>query len=193
MLTEEFLKIFFAIFVVMDAFGNLPVFYTLTRKQSPKIRLKSANITIFTATAVLLLFLFFGNYILDYFGINIGSFRIAGGIILLIIGIKIVLGLRFREDRAQKYQIAVVPMATPLITGPGTITTVMIMAAQFGYYLTLIASLLNLFIAWIVLRNSRTLFKFLGRQGSDVLARIFGIILVALAVEFIREGLSFLV
>src|SRR3989338_2989373 len=160
---EEFIKAFFAIFIVMDAFGNLPVFYLLTDKLFVKERTKSANKAVFIAAIVLLVFLFFGALILEFFGISMGSFKVAGGILLLILGIKIALGLRLIEERAKKYEIAAVPLATPLITGPGVITTVMILVNQFGYIVTLTASLLNLFITWIVLRQSELLFRILGR------------------------------
>jgi len=188
MALEEFIKAFLAIFIVMDAFGNLPVFYSLTDKLFVKERIKSANKAVFIAAIVLLVFLFFGALILEFFGISMGSFKVAGGILLLILGIKIALGLRLIEERAKKYEIAAVPLATPLITGPGVITTVMILVNQFGYIVTLTASLLNLFITWIVLRQSELLFRILGRQGSDVVARLFGLILIALAVQFIKEG-----
>jgi len=185
---EQFIKAFFAIFVVMDAFGNLPIFNSLTEKLFVRERIKNANKAVFIAAIILLLFLFFGALILRYFGISIGSFKVAGGIVLMILGIKIALGLRLIEERAKKYQVAAVPLATPLITGPGVITTVIILVHQFGYLITLAASLLNLVITWVVLRQSVLLFKVFGRQGSDVIARLFGLILVALAVEFIRQG-----
>ena len=185
---EELVKAFFAIFIVMDAFGNLPIFQALTNKLSSKEKKSNVNNAVVIAAVILLVFLFFGALILEYFGISIGSFKIAGGIVLLILGIKFALGLRFREERAKKYELAAVPLATPLITGPGVMTAVIILVNEFGYLVTLIASLLNLFVTWIVLRNTELLFKVFGRQGSDVIARLFGLILVALAVEFIRRG-----
>ena len=183
-----FIKAFFAIFVAMDAFGNLPILSTLTQKLSAKERNKNVNGAVLIAAILLFIFLFFGARILQYFGISIDSFKIAGGIILLIIGIKIVLGLRLREERAKRYEVAAVPLATPLITGPAVITVILLLVNEFGYLLTLIASLLNLFITWVVLRQTALLFKLFGRQGSDIIARIMGLILTALAVEFIKQG-----
>ncbi len=184
----DFIQAFFAIFVAMDAFGNLPILLTLTKKLSLKERNNNVNKAVLIAAVLLLIFLFFGTDILKYFGINIESFKVAGGIVLLIIGLKIVLGLRLKEERAKKYEIAAVPLATPLITGPAVITIIIILVNEFGYLLTLIASLLNLLITWIVLRQTELLFKIFGRQGSDVIARIMGLILTALAVEFIKQG-----
>jgi len=184
----DFIKAFFAIFVAMDAFGNLPILSTLTQKLSAKERNKNVDGAVLIAAILLFIFLFFGTRILQYFGISIDSFKIAGGIILLIIGIKVVLGLSLREERAKKYEIAAVPLATPLITGPAVITVILLLVNQFGYLLTLIASLLNLLITWVVLRQTALLFRLFGRQGSDVIARIMGLILTALAIEFIKQG-----
>ncbi|MFH0867925.1 MAG: MarC family protein [Candidatus Woesearchaeota archaeon] len=184
----DFIKAFFAIFVAMDAFGNLPILSTLTQKLSTKERNKNVNGAVLIAAILLFIFLFFGTRALQYFGISIDSFKIAGGIILLIIGIKIVLGLSLREERAKKYEIAVVPLATPLITGPAVITVILLLVNQFGYLLTMIASLLNLLITWVVLHQTALLFKLFGRQGSDVIARIMGLVLTALAIEFIKQG-----
>src|SRR3989338_5215193 len=185
---EELVKAFFDIFVVMDAFGNLPIFYSLTGRLFVKERARNVNKAVFIAGIVLLAFLFFGTSTLGFFGISVDGFKVAGGIIVMILCIKIALGLRLTEERAKKYQLAAVPLATPLITGPGVITTVIILVNQFGYLTTLIASLLNLMVAWIVLRQTELLFRIFGRQGCDVIARIFGLILVALAVEFIKQG-----
>ena len=135
-----------------------------------------------------MVFLFFGTKILGFFGISFESFKVAGGIVLLIFGVKIVLGLRLKENGAKKYEVAAVPLATPLITGPAVITVIILLVNQFGYWLTLIASLLNLVITWIVLRQTQILFKIFGRQGSEVIARIMGLILTALAIEFIKQG-----
>ena len=184
----DFIKAFFAIFVAMDAFGNLPILSTLTQKLSAKERNKNVDGAVLIAAILLFIFLFFGTRILQYFGISIDSFKIAGGIILLIIGIKIVLGLSLREERAKKYEIAAVPLATPLITGPAVITVILLLVNEFDYLLILIASLLNLLITWVVLRQTVLLFKLFGRQGSDIIARIMGLILTALAIEFIKQG-----
>ncbi len=184
---SDFLKAFFAIFVAMDAFGNLPILYVLTKKLSVKERNKNVDKAIFIATILLLVFLFFGTGILSYFGISFNSFRVAGGLVLLIIGLRIVLGLRLMEERA-KYELATVPLATPLIVGPAVITVTILFVSEFGFLIPLIAALANLIAAWIILRQTELLFKILGRQGSEVIARIMGLILTALAVEFIKQG-----
>src|SRR3989338_9633193 len=91
---SDFLKAFFAIFVAMDALGNLPILYVLTKKLSSKERNANVSKAILIAAILLLVFLFFGENLLNYFGVTIGSFKIAGGILLMILGLRIVLGLR---------------------------------------------------------------------------------------------------
>ena len=189
---NEFVKAFIAIFVVMDAIGNISIFSALNRKFSPKDRADNIKRAVTIATVVLLIFLFFGNPLLRYFGIRIPSFKIAGGIILMIIGLQIVLGLKFVKE-GDLHQLAVVPMATPLITGPGVITTVLILVGTYGYVITLAASAVNLLVTYIVLRYSNPLLKFLGRQGADVVSRIMGLIIVAIAIEFIIQGIAAIV
>jgi multiple antibiotic resistance protein len=184
----DFIKAFLAIFVAMDSLGNLPILYLLTEKLSVKERNRNVDKAIMIAGTLLLVFLFLGNKILDFFGISIGSFKVGGGIILLILGLKVVLGLRLREERAKHYEIAAVPLATPLITGPAVITVIILLVNDIGYLLTLVASILNLVLAWFILHQSKILFNIFGRQGSDTIARVMGLILVAMAVEFIKQG-----
>ncbi len=185
---SDFLKAFFAIFVAMDAIGNLPILYVLTKKLSAKERNKHVDKALFVATILLFVFLLFGTGILGYFNISFSSFSVAGGLVLLIIGLRIVLGLRLMEEKAQKYELATIPLATPLIVGPAVITVTILLVNEFGLFIPLIAASINLIAAWIILRQTELLFKVLGRQGSEIIARIMGLILTALAVEFIKNG-----
>jgi multiple antibiotic resistance protein len=185
---DEFFKAFLAIFVIMDVLGNIPIFWTLSRKLKKSEREMSINKALTIASLLLLVFLFLGEIILDFFGISISSFKVAGGIIILIVGLEMVLGFRFRERRYEKYEFAIVPLATPLITGPGVITTIILLVHTVGLYVTFVASIANLLITWIALRYSERIHKFLGAQGADVLARVMGLILAALAVEYIKSG-----
>src|SRR3989338_2651 len=185
---SDVLKAFFAVFIAMDAIGNLPILYLLTKKLSLKERNKNVDKAIFIATILLLVFLLFGTGILKYFSISFNSFRVAGGLVLLIIGLRIVLGLRLIEERAKKYELAAVPLATPLIVGPAVITVAILLVSEFGFLIPLIAAAANFISSLIILRQTELLFKILGRQGSEVIARIMGLILAALAVEFIKHG-----
>ena len=183
-----FLKAVLSIFIVMDALGNLPIFLSFIRQTPLRQRQKMIDQTVIVAGAVLFLFLFFGTAILSFFSINVSSFKIAGGLILLIFGLKLVLGLRILEERAKTYRAAIIPLATPLITGPGTIPTIIILVNQYGILLTLLASVVNLILTYFILSRVELLHKILGRQGSDALSKIMGLILTAIAVEFIHNG-----
>jgi multiple antibiotic resistance protein len=174
----------------MNVFGSVPLFLSMMQGSSIEYSRKCAHKAIFIASILLFIFLFLGEQILFFFGISLDSFKIAGGLIILIIAIELVLGLAFREKRYDNYDFAVVPLATPLITGPGVITTVILLVHSSGILIALIASILNLFIAWLVLYYSDNLYRFIGKQGADVLGRVMGLILTAIAVEFIRSGIT---
>lgn len=185
----HFFHIAFSLFVVMDTLGNLPVFYSFVRGQRAEKRVDMIKQTLYVAGGVLFIFLFFGKQVLSFFMLDFESFQIAGGIIVLIVGIKQIIGLRLLEQRAKSYRSAIVPLATPLITGPATITTIMIFVNQYGLWLVFLASLLNLFVVYLFLNNAERLNSILGKQGSDALSKIMGLILTAIAVGFIRQGL----
>ena len=185
---STFIKAFLAIFVIMDVLGNVPIYMVFTQKYSSKHKTKSANQSALVAAVVLLIFLFFGMIILELFNISIRDFKIGGGILIILIGLKIALGIHLKEERAKSYEIAVVPMAIPLLVGPGTITTVIILVQQYGYLIPFLAALANLLFAWIALRNTEYLFKIFGKQGSDAIARLMGLIILAIGVSFITSG-----
>src|SRR3989344_4082022 len=181
----DLLRAFFGIFIVMDSLGNLPIFYSFVKGWTPSKRTQMIQQTIYVAGSVLFLFLFFGKEVLSFFMLDFKSFQIAGGIIVLIVGIKQVIGLKLLEERAKTYKNAVVPLATPLMVGPATITTIMIFVHQYGLLTTFLASILNLYVAYLFLSKAEKLHTILGRQGSDALSKIMGLILTAIAVGFI--------
>jgi multiple antibiotic resistance protein len=184
----EFLKAFFGIFVVMDTLGNLPVFFTFMKAVPAAKKIEVSRQAIVLAGAVLFLFLFFGYHLLTFFNIDFNSFKVAGGIIVLIFGLKLVLGFKIPEEHSHGSKTALVPLATPLITGPATITTIMIFSFQYGFLLTILASLLNLYVAYFSLVRVDRLHKILGHQGSDALSKIMGLVLTAIGVGFIQQG-----
>jgi multiple antibiotic resistance protein len=185
---NEFLIAFFSIFVIMDALGNVPIYWSLSQKLNKNQKTHCIDLAVLVASIVLLVFLFLGESILTFFGISIYGFKVAGGIIILIIALEMVLGLQFKEKQVDKYQFAFVPLATPLITGPGVITTIILLTHQVGILITFFASVANLLLCWLVLRMSDSINKFMGRQGAEILRRIMGLILAAIAVEFISSG-----
>jgi multiple antibiotic resistance protein len=192
---DEFASAFFKLMVIMDAFGLIPMFLILCEKMPRKQRKKAADRTMIVATVLMIFFIFAGLEVLNYFGISLGSFQIAGGIILLILGLKIVMGMRLtvQEKNIDRFEFTSVPMATPLIIGPGTITTVIILVAESGYSIVLAAGLLNLLLMWVVFRNANKIYDVIGHQGTQVISRLVGIVFTAFAVEFIKDGVMALI
>lgn len=183
---EGLIGAFVTLFVIMDPVGNIPVFMSLT-KGMPKSEVKrNADKSVLVAGVLLFVFLFFGLRIFDFFSIDLDSFQIAGGIILLILAVSYVLGLthKFIKHRADLS----IPIGTPLLTGPGVITTTIILVKENGPYITVIAAFLTLLATWLILWNSSRLYKILGEHWTDVVSRVMGIILAAIAVEFITKG-----
>ncbi len=189
---DEFTSAFFKLFVMMDLMGALPMFLLLAERLSKKEQAKAVNEVFVVGVVLFTLFVFAGIQVLNYFGISLGGFQVAGGLILFVLGIRIILGLRIeaQEEHVEKYQFAAVPLATPLIIGPGTITMVIILVGQYGYGPVLAAGILNLILLWIVFKNALKVYRFVGHQGVEVISRLMGIIFTALAVEFIKEGLG---
>lgn len=186
----DYFTAFLKLFVIMDAIGLLPVFLLLSEKMPKRERAKAADKTMMVATVLLLLFVFGGEVILNFLGIDLPSFQIAGGLILLIMGLKTVLGLRLEAQKrhAAMYEFSAVPMATPLIIGPGTITTVIMLDQSLGFWPVFVGSVLNLMLFWFILKHSDALSRVLGHQGSEVVSRLMGMVLTAWAIDFIRQG-----
>lgn len=184
---DELLKAFITLFVVMDPVGSLPIFTSLTKGMPLSEIKKNVNRAVFVAGVLLFIFLFLGLRIFEFFGINISSFRIAGGIILLIFGILFVFGLSGKFMKSKDGDLSI-PLGTPLLTGPGVITTTVILVAENDIYTTVIAALLTLALTWAILNNSSRLYKLLGEHWTNIISRVMGIILAAIAVEFIKKG-----
>ena len=185
---QEIIEAFITLFVIMDPIGNLPIFISLTKGMPIKEIKRNANNSVFVAGVLLFVFLFLGIKIFDFFGINLNSFQIGGGIILLIMGIMYVFGTSLKFVKSHGSDLSV-PIGTPLLTGPGVITTTIILVNESGTFVTVIAALLTLLARWLILINSVRLYKILGAHWIDVISRILGIILAAIAVEFITKGI----
>ena len=179
---------FITLFVVMDPIGNLSLFTSLTRGMPLSEIKKNVNRSMIVAGILLFVFLFLGLRIFSFFSINLNSFQIAGGVILLIIAVMYVLGTYQKLIKSHGNDLSV-PIGTPLITGPGVITTTIILVNENGLYVTVIAAALTLLATWLILMFSSKLHKLLGEHWIDVISRIMGIILAAIAVEFITKGI----
>ncbi len=175
------------LFIVFDAIGNIPIFYALTKNMDEGKRWRIFVKSLLIASFLLLFFMAFGWSFLAYYGITLDDFRIAGGILLLIIAVEEVFG-RVEAQLIESGDIAVVPMATPLWAGPGSIYTVMYLTALYGYLPTMVSILLNALVALLLLKISETLLTKVGKNLIMVLSRLMGLILAVLAVSMIRQG-----
>jgi multiple antibiotic resistance protein len=188
---EAFALSFVPLFIVIDALGNLPFVLTLSEEMTKRERRKLIHIAIITAAIVALAFLFLGRFILNVMGISVGSFAIAGGIILLVLSINFLLTGRIVEAIKEE-MVAVVPIGTPLLAGPATITTLLLLGNQYKIYIVLLALLLNLLIAWLVFLLGNQIVRLLGRGGLRAISRIFSLLLAAIAVSMVIRGLELL-
>jgi multiple antibiotic resistance protein len=188
---QSFIMTFVPLFIVIDALGNLPFVVSLSEGMSTAERRKMVHLAIMTATIVGLAFLFFGQFILKVMGISVGSFAIAGGLILLVLSIKYMTTGRMVEI-IKEDMVAIVPIGTPLTVGPATITTLLLLATQFPkqLYIVLVSFALNLLIAWIIFLTSNQIVGFMGQGGLKAWSRVFSLLLAAIAVSMIIRGLN---
>jgi|YelNatPaOPRAMG01_1025707.scaffolds.fasta_scaffold02556_12 multiple antibiotic resistance protein len=198
------ITVFVMLFTVVDPVGLLPVLLGLTETLSPRERGKIVSRAVLVAGGVMAFFALFGDYILHYFGISLGAFYIAGGILLFLISIDMVFARpsRARETRKEEEEgkrhleeVYVFPLAIPMLSGPGTIATVMLLkslAAGDPWRLLIfsLSALLVLLASWAVLRAGAPILERIGHTGVLVISRLMGILLSALAVQFVVNGIK---
>lgn len=202
---DIFLATFNLFFIIIDPPALVPIFLGLTKKKTPEVRRIIARQAIMIAGSLMFCFAFIGDFILASLNIHEASFRIAGGILILLIAIDMVLvnHLGFHaasdddiEDATEKgHPMAVFPLAIPLITGPGNLTSVILTMRgvegnTMGILMALSAMLCILVLTYVCLVKASFLDRFLGRTGANVLTRVFGIILASMAIENIFRGFN---
>jgi len=186
---SNFVLTFIPLFIVIDAFGNLPFLIATSEPLEKKAKSKLVNIAIITATAVGLIFLFFGQFILHVMNISVGSFAIAGGIILVVFSI-LYMTTGHMVSAVQEELMAIVPIGTPLTVGPATITTLILLATQYPIYTVLIAFAINMAIAWVIFKLASLFARFLGQGGIKAVSQVFNLLLAAIGVSMILRGLD---
>lgn len=183
---SEIVTVTFTLFAVIDVLGSLPVIISIKKKMG--------DINAFLATAVsgglMLLFFLIGEQMLEFMGLDIRSFAIAGSIVIFILGLEMVLGLELFKHDSDAKASTLVPVAFPLIAGSGTLTTVMSLKAAYEYYNILIAIFINLVIVYIFLRSVNFLERAIGPSGVLVIRKFFGVILLAIAVKIFRGNIG---
>jgi multiple antibiotic resistance protein len=174
------------LFSVIDIIGSLPIIMNM-KKEGVKI---NASIATATAGIIMLSFLFFGNAVLSLFGLEVASFALAGALIIFFIGLEMVLGIRFfRDHHEDGGSGSIVPIAFPLVAGAGTLTTILSLKADFDSVSILIGIVINLLIVFVILRSSDWLAKKISPQVVATLRKVFGILLIAIAFQMVRQHL----
>ncbi|MDO9051803.1 MAG: NAAT family transporter [Methylotenera sp.] len=193
-------KITIALFAIVNPIGSVPIFISATNGWSVNDRAKTAKTAAFTVFIVLAVSAFFGDTILHFFGVSIPSFQVGGGILLMLIAISMMHGKQSgtrqtpeeAQTLAEREVIAIVPLSIPLLAGPGAISNMIIAAQQnssfIGHLSLIIPISIVCIIIWLVLRLSVAISNRLGIIGINIVTRLMGLILAAMAVEFIAHG-----
>jgi len=183
-------KAFIILFVVMDPPANIPVFIALTKGMRKEERRTELNHAVIVATILLLLFAFLGKVILNVLGISIDSFMIAGGILLLLISFDLLRGEhKYGVTEESGAGVGAVPIGTPMLAGPGAITAVMVIIQSSGVFVVLFSIFSAIIATWLVLGQSERIYDLMGKVGTEVLSRVIGIIVAAIAIQFIGTGI----
>ncbi|AKG38493.1 MAG: MarC family protein [Infirmifilum sp.] len=186
---RSFWDSFIMLFIVLDSIGNIPIFYSLTSNMEESSRKKVFAESIIVASALLIFFALFGYSFFQYYNVTFMDFKIAGGLLLLLISLEGLIG-RVEAETLRSEDVAIVPMATPLLAGPGSIYVVMYLSTVYGVLPTLLSIALNTIIAYFILVGSNHIIQKIGKNTILVLARIFSLLLAVLAVSMIRSGLE---
>jgi len=184
----DLIKAIVSLFVIIDPFGNVPIFISLTQKATMAKRNKIFRTATSVSLILLLVFALAGQQILSLFGVSLHAFMIAGGLLLLAISMKII--IVGEKEKSVTEEIGAVPIATPLLIGPGAITTTIVLMLTSGVFITLVSILVNYLIIFVVLKFIDRIYKFLGKIGAVVIARIMAMFLAAIAIGFITEGIQ---
>jgi multiple antibiotic resistance protein len=185
-------KGFIILFVVIDPPGSIPIFIAVTKGMRKEDRKKELNQAVIVATVLLLLFAFLGKLLLDMLGISLNSFMIAGGILLLLISFDLLRGEHkcgVVSESGLGAGVGAVPIGTPLLAGPGAITSVMVIIQSSGTVVVFVSVLSAIIATRLLLGQSDRLFEIMGKVGSEVLSRVVGILVAAIAIQYIGSGI----
>lgn len=187
---KEIFTAFMVLFAVIDIIGNIPIIIDL-RKKVGHIQSEKASII---AGIIMVVFLFVGQRLLGFLGVDVHSFAVAGAFILFFIALEMILGITLykEDDEEEALNASVFPIAFPLIAGPGSLTTLLSLRAEYSWENILIAILLNVLVIFIVLKTSRRIERFIGPNGIKIIRKIFGVILLAISVKLFATNIKIL-
>lgn len=185
----DFAQIFtisFTLFAVIDILGSVPILISLKKKMGDISALQATVVS----GSLMLLFFFLGEKVLNFMGLDVHSFAIAGSIVIFILGLEMVLGIEFFRGDSDTKSGNIVPIAFPIIAGSGTLTTIMSLKANYPANNILMAILINLVIVFFTLHSINFIERILGPSGISMLRKFFGVILIAIAVKIFRSNLG---
>lgn len=183
---KDILSITLILFSVIDIVGSVPVVIDLRKKQG---KIHSGRATVISGI-LMIAFLFLGQSILKLFGLDIGSFAVAGAIVMFIIAMEMILGISLFKTGDNSKSGSIVPLAFPLIAGAGTLTTILSLRSVYETPNILVGIVLNLAFVYLVLKSTNWLERKIGESGFDVLRRVFGIILLAISVKIFKTHIG---
>lgn len=186
---RPYLLSFIPIFVAANPVGILPIFLSLTEGMNASKRRKTVYVSVLTATILALSFMFLGKGILLVMDISVADFRVAGGILLLVLSINLLFP---KEDERRKSDgdVGAFPLGTPLITGPAVLTTVLVLSGTRGFAATSVSLILNMCVVLLVFLKADLLSKVMGRTGMKAFSKVAHILLAAIAVTMMRKGIA---
>lgn len=184
---KEIFTAFMVLFAVIDIVGNIPIIIDL-RKKVGHIQSEKASLI---AGVIMILFLFLGKSILNLIGIDVHSFAVAGAFILLFIALEMILGITlYKDDDDEGMTASVFPLAFPLIAGPGSLTTLLSLRSEFQIENIIVAVILNVLLIYLVLKTSPKIERMIGKNGIKIIRKIFGVILLAIAVKLFATNIQ---
>jgi len=184
---KDILTATMVLFAVIDVIGNIPIIIDL-RKKAGKIQSEKATLI---AGAILISFLFLGKEILNIIGVDVNSFAVAGAFILFFLALEMILGITlYKQEEEDSMTATVFPLAFPLIAGPGSLTTILSLRAEYDITNIIIAIFINMLIIYIVLKTSKKIETIIGQNGIKIIRKIFGVILLAIAVKLFATNIS---
>ena len=187
---KEILTAFMVLFAVIDIIGNIPIIIDL-RKKVGHIQSEKASLI---AGFIMIIFLFVGQSLLSLIGIDVNSFAVAGAFILFFIALEMILGITLYKDDGNNAALTatVFPLAFPLIAGPGSLTTLLSLRAEFAIENIIVAVVLNVIFLYIVLKTSSKIERLIGANGIQIIRKVFGVILLAISVKLFAQNIKML-
>ncbi len=186
---KEIVTAFMVLFAVIDIIGNIPIIIDL-RKKAGHIQSEKASLI---AGVIMIIFLFLGQSLLGLIGIDVNSFAVAGSFILFFIALEMILGITLYKDNdgdVNAITASVFPLAFPLIAGPGSLTTLLSLRAEFHLENIITAVLLNVLLIYIVLKTSSKIERIIGPNGIQIIRKVFGVILLAISVKLFAQNIK---